>query len=167
MDEIERDEAPQGTSRRTVMMAAAWAAPVVALAAAAPMAAASVDPPAATNTQITIDQNNAVGEWGLVQVKGRTVEGGFPVDGALPAGTYFTLTPSAGATITISSGGQSGIAGISGPDGSGVYTVTPVDGVVTASLFATLNIPGSISVRVFGPAPGGPAEGTWIGGGEP
>ncbi|MFT3888345.1 MAG: hypothetical protein QM713_09330 [Arachnia sp.] len=162
MDEIQQDAVVQGTSRRTVIKTAAWAAPVVAVAAAAPLAAASVEPPPAVRSQITIDQNTDAGQLALVRVTGRTTEGGVPVDGALPADTYFTLTPSAGATITIAPNGQAGIANIAGPDANGVYTVYPTSGVVAATLFATLDQPGNISVRVFGTAPGGPSEGTFI-----
>ncbi|NYF97403.1 hypothetical protein [Janibacter cremeus] len=150
-------------SRRTVAKGVAWSVPAVSIAAAAPSLAASnePDPPEATTTQITVDQGRTAGQWGLVKVTGRAGDSR-PVDGAIPAGTTFTLTPSDGATIEIDPADQTGIASISGPDAAGIYTVVPTDGVVVASLYATIDVPGSITVHVLGSAPGGPSAGTWV-----
>ena len=151
-------------SRRTVAKGLAWTAPVVVAAGAAPSLAASPgDPPVATTTQITIDSGHAVGEWGVVRVTGRAPGDRRPVDGALPPGTFFTLTPTAGSKIVIDPEDQVGIAEISGPDGSNSYRVTPVDGQVNASLYITTDAPGTVTVEVFGPAGDGQSgTGTWV-----
>lgn len=155
MDEIERDETPQGTSRRTVMMAAAWAAPVVALAAAAPMAAASNEPQAnfafvGTTTAPTAGSNLQFRANGQVRV-GNDYE-----DGAvLPAGELFTFTFTNGATAD----GFSNLVGLTHVSGNPA-TGGPVVFAVTEATSST------VSVRFTNVQPsGGVINGTILNGG--
>lgn len=150
--------AATSTTRRTVIKAAAWTTPILAASMSAPGAVASVNPPVASYSQVATD-NVPHNQWGLIQVKGRANDGGFTVDGALPADAFFTVTPPAGATLSISPLNQFGVQSITGPDANGAYTVYPVFGTTEVRIFTQLSQPGNLSAQVFGSAPGGPSFG--------
>lgn len=102
MDQIERDVEPQGLSRRTVVTAAAWAAPVVALASAAPTAAASVTPPAANYAVFSGVANPASGSSPSFRFQGavKDADGDYSTPATIPGGTILTFTFTNGATAS-------------------------------------------------------------------
>lgn len=157
MNEESNDFDAQRIKRRSVVKAAAWAAPVVATAVAVPAVSASTEPPAASFAQVTIDSPRSVGSWGLVRVQGRTEEDGLPVNGALPEGTTIVLSASAG-TISINPGGQVGVASIT-DNGDGTYTVIPLPGATVVELYASLDAPGVLTASLS-PIPGS-GNGHW------
>lgn len=149
MEDTQRDEMHQGPSRRTVITAAAWAAPVIAVAAAAPKAAASPEPEEATSIGATTTSpfTNAVG---LISAFGIDDLG---ADGFLPDGQTFTLSSSTldfDAIITSITGGT--IA----PSGAGSWLITPNPGATRVSISFNSPTTGSYTLHNNGPADGGP-----------
>ena len=126
MDEIQKD-AVQGTSRRTVVKAAAWAAPVVAVAAAAPMAAATVEPePAGVAMTATNHSSIEGGYW--VSTRPSDVDGEevpFPSSGD----TIVTLTITGAGSANVTAVSP---AGISGAPTTGTLTAGTYQFVVPA-----------------------------------
>lgn len=126
MDEIQENLEPQGTSRRTVMKGAAWAAPVVAVAAAVPMAAASPEPPEATFAFVGTTTSPKAGTNLNFRANGQSLVDGDYEDGAvLTQGELFTFTFANGATAT-GYGNLVGLEYVSGSIESGtiVFAVT-------------------------------------------
>lgn len=139
-------ETPRGISRRTVVKAAAWSAPVVALAVGTPLAAASTTPDGLTIrfTQpiYDIEPSTAVSDV-VAQVQSTAGGATTPVSGAditftlsqVPAGTVLP-GPSGGSVptgpngagqppaATLPNGGQTATLGQT--DGSGMYALAPV-----------------------------------------
>lgn len=151
MDEFQEDLAPQGTSRRTVIKGAAWAAPVVAVAAAVPMAAASVEPPEATYAFVGTTTSPSAGSNLRFRANGQSlVDGDYEDGAALKQGELFTFTFTNGATAT-GYGNLVGLAYVSGSIESGTIVfavtadtasnvslrftnVTPAGGVIAGSI---------------------------------
>ncbi|WP_233615592.1 hypothetical protein [Leucobacter chromiisoli] len=133
---------PDGIKRRSVVKAAAWAAPVIATAVAVPAVAATGEPTEeATYVYLGGDSGAPAGIWNGANAQGRLVENGELVPGYLPAGTTITLTPSPeGATISVRN--MVGVSGFENPDGSWTLTVLADTGQV--SWQHTLDIPGTI-----------------------
>jgi hypothetical protein len=153
MDEIQENLEPQGTSRRTVMKGAAWAAPVVAVAAAVPMAAASPEPVEATAIGATTTSPfvNAVG---LIRPFGID-DGG--ADAFLPDGQTFTLESSDLDFNTIVTSVTGGTLSQVGP---GEWLITPTPGTLEVRINFNSPTTGSYVLTNNGPAEGGP---TWNG----
>ncbi|KAB1661091.1 hypothetical protein F8O07_03805 [Pseudoclavibacter sp. CFCC 13796] len=140
-----------GLSRRTIIKAGAWAAPVVAIAAAAPMsAAASTDPlPEATSIGATTT-SPFVNEFGRIEVFGQdaTAEDGF-----FPTGQIFTLTS---ADLDFNAIVTSITGGTITPSGANTWIITPNSGANIVKIRFSSPVPGSYSVSTSGPATGGP-----------
>lgn len=140
-----------GLSRRSVMKAAAWSAPVIASVVAAPLAAASTSPPGpvATQVRIGIGTGFAAGTWTPITFTGRTTVGDLPTDAPLPAGLIILLTPSDGAAISVSASGRVGFTQVTENE-NGSWTLIPTEGIVQASAQITSTTPGTILVNVSG-----------------
>ncbi len=145
MDEIQENLEPQGTSRRTVIKGAAWAAPVVAVAAAVPLASASPEPEIAESIGGTTSSPR-VGNVGRVEVFGLDAAGD---DSYFPAGQTFTLTSAdfdfEASVISISGGA------ISAGPGANQWTITPNSGSVRVNIRFNSSTPGSYTLSSNGP----------------
>ncbi|MFT3874818.1 MAG: hypothetical protein QM708_00065 [Propioniciclava sp.] len=143
MDEIAREEAPKGPSRRTVVTAAAWAAPVIAVAAAAPMAAASQEPEEAMSIGATTTSPR-VGNIGVVRPFGLDANG---QDGAFPPGQTFTLTASFDFLASVVSWANGTIT----PNGPGSWLITPNEGVTNVNITFRSSVAGTYELTSNGP----------------
>jgi hypothetical protein len=86
-------QAPTGLNRRTLVKAAAWSAPALSVAVASPAMAASV----VTELDVVIDQANCT-LAGLATSPRFVIRA---VNGEIPAGTVFELTPGAGLSVGV------------------------------------------------------------------
>lgn len=139
MDQIEREVEPKGLSRRTVVTAAAWSAPVIALASAAPMAAAS--PESATLSALAggvITANNAAG------TANGSLEGGLLIGNVL-GGPWETGTIQVDYVGT----GPWSTFGITKPGGASF-----IDGetIVHGGVTWTVSLPNARTVRLTAPS---------------
>ncbi len=156
------EETPS-VSRRTVIKAAAWAAPAVAIVAAAPIAAATVEPPPAVEAGGYIDTGRPAGTAAYGYVVGRApnpTPGGFPptVDAALPAGSTIVISASVPGLVVTPGPGVESIE----DNGDGTFTIIPVPGVTKVEFTVSIPTAGTVSSQLHGPVGGGPWSGNFV-----
>lgn len=134
--------------RRSVVKAAAWAAPVVAVAVSAPMASASVEPPEEATTIGATTTSPFVGNVGIIRPFGLAPNG---EDGFFPNGQTFTLTSDLdfNSIVTSISGGT--ITQVS----PGVWLVTPDPGSTAVDIRFNSPSAGTYTLTSDGPADAG------------
>ena len=145
MDEIQENLEPQGTSRRTVMKGAAWAAPVVAVAAAVPMAAASVvEPEEAVGVFVGAGSQANLANAARIALTGLDANG---LDEFFPDGQTFTVASTFPWDDIV-------IASITGGTISGGI-ITPNSGATSVVILFRSATPGTYTVTSNGPAGAG------------
>lgn len=161
MSEEVSNVAGAGISRRTVVKAAAWAAPVVAVAVAVPNVAASVDPPVATNVGVDQTGNPNLGSNLSVRYNGQSWdqgEGEYVNGAAIPTGSTLTITLSNGATAD-SYSNLEGLILVSGTIAAGplVFSVVGTPTTVRVRLNNISPVGGQINSVISGPGVSGSA----------
>ncbi len=151
-DEVNTSEA-RGTARRTVLVTAAWAAPIVAGGVAVPALSASEPPVEATSIGATTT-SPLVGNVGIIRPFGIDPGGD---DGAFPDGQTFTLTSS---NLDFSSIVTSITGGTITPTGSGTWLITPNPGVTNVDIRFNSPNTGTYTLTSNGPVDAGQ---TWGG----
>lgn len=147
-------DGPDSVKRRSVVKAAAWAAPVVATAVAVPRISATVDPEPEEATSIGATTTSPqVGNVGRIRPFGIDPLGD---DGFLPDGQTFTL---ASASLDFNTIITSITGGIITPDGEGLWLLTPNSGSVDVDIRFTSPVPGSYTLTSNGPVDMGQAWG--------
>ncbi|WEK61684.1 MAG: hypothetical protein P0Y60_02665 [Candidatus Microbacterium colombiense] len=111
-----------GISRRTVVLGAAWSAPVVAAAIATPLAAASIATPAATFWATGATVSVVSGNVTNYTVEGSDANGDLAL---LPSGTTVMIVPDPGVTLQLVN--AIGIVVTTNPDGSITAVITGSD----------------------------------------
>lgn len=144
----------EGIDRRSVIKAAAWAAPVVAVAVSAPMAAATTVEPEEAESIGATTTSPQVGNVGRISPFGIDPLGD---PGLFPAGQTFTLTSS---TLDFDSNVLSITGGSLQLVGPGEWLITPLPDSTAVDIRFNSPVPGTYTLTSNGPIDAGQ---TWGG----